>query len=130
MTRNDGERGDIVLGWLTKLAATLAVVGVLGFDAVSLATAQFSAEDTAQQAARAAVETFGNTKDVQQAYDAAYAVAAADGATVDAPTFAPAQDGSVTLTLRTTASTLLVEKVPPARGWADVEKTVTARPSS
>ena len=122
-----GDRGDIVLGWLTRLTVTIAVLGVLAFDGVSLVKARFSAEDSAQTAARAAAEVFRDTHDVQKAYDAAYAVAVEHGATVDAPTFRPATDGSVTLTLRETAPTLVLRRVPPARGWADVAATVTGR---
>lgn len=124
-----GDRGDIVLGWLTRLVATLAVLGVLAFDAISLGSTRFSVEDDAQTAARAAVEVYRDSKDVQRAYDAALAELGDSGATVDAPTFAVAQDGSITLTVRTTAPTLVLEKVPPLRDWAETSATVTGRPA-
>ncbi len=128
-SRLDGDRGDIVLGWLTKLTVVLGVVGVLGFDAISLGTTTFTAEDHAQTAARAAADAFASGKDLQKAYDAALAAVVADGDTIEAPTFAVAPDGAVTLTLHRTASTLLIEKVSPISDWADMSATVTAHKS-
>ena len=74
-----GDRGDIVLGWLTKLTVALAVVGLVGFDAVALGATRFQAEDHAQTAARVAVESWATDKNLQKAYDAALAAVAADG---------------------------------------------------
>ena len=125
-----GDRGDIVLGWLTKLVATLAVLGVLGFDAVSLGAARFQAEDHAQAAVRAANDAFRGSQDLQAAYDAALAEVAEHGDTIDPQTFTVAPDGTITLTLQRTAPTMLVEKVGPARDWAEVDVTVSARPAT
>ena len=123
-----GDRGDIVLGWLTKLVVTMAVLGVIGFDLVALAAARFQAEDHAQTAVRAASEVYKTPNDLQAAYDAAYAAVAEHGDRIDPQTFSIAADGRVTLTLQRTASTMIVEKVAPLRPWADVERTVSARP--
>ena len=124
------DRGDIVLGWLTKLVVVLAVLGVVGFDLISLGTARFQAEDHAQSAVRAASAAYRTPADLQAAYDAAYAEVVEHGDTIDATTFSVAPDGTVTLTLRRTAPTLLVEKLGPVRDWADVSRTVSARPAS
>lgn len=125
-----GDRGDIVLGWLTRLVATLAVLGVIGFDAISLASTRFQSEDHAQTAARAASETYKSGQDLQAAYDAAVAEVARHGDTIDPTTFAIGPDGAVTLTLRAAAATMLVEKVGPVRDWAQIETTVTGRSAS
>jgi Tfp pilus assembly protein PilW len=124
------DRGDIVLGWLTKLVVTLSVLGVVGFDLISLVTTRFQAEDHAQAAARAAAQVYRAPTDLQAAYDAAVAEVAEHGDVVDAQTFAIGADGAVTLTLHRTASTLLVEKVSPVRHWTDVRATVTGTPAS
>lgn len=123
------DRGDIVLGWLTKLVATLAVLGVIGFDLVSLGAARFQAEDHAQAAARAANDAYRSSPDLQAAYDAALAEVTEHGDSIDPQTFAVGTDGTVTLTLHRTAPTMLVEKIGPLRDWAEVESTVTAPPS-
>lgn len=130
MTLPVGDRGDIVLGWLTKLTVTLAVLGVLLFDGVSLATGTFQADDHAQRAARAAAQDFQQSKDLQKAYDAAVAEVLADGDTIDAPTFRIDGDGGVTLQLTREVPTLVMEKIPPLRRYTTLSRTVSvARPS-
>lgn len=125
-----GDRGDIVLGWLTKLVGTLAVLGVIGFDLVSLGAARFQAEDHAQAAVRAANESYRGSKDLQSAYDAAFAEVTEHGDTIDPQTFSVGADGTITLTLHRTAPTMLVEKIGPVRKWTEVDVTVSARPAS
>lgn len=120
------DRGSIVLGWLTKVTLTLAVLGLIGFDVVALGVARFAAEDDAQQAARAASAAYRGPADLQRAYNAALAEVADGGSTIDAPSFSITPEGTVTLTLRQTAPTLLVEKIAPIRSWADVTTTVSA----
>ena len=128
--RPSGDRGDIVLGWLTKLVAVLAVLGLLGFDAVSLALARFTAEDHAQTAARAAAEAFSQTHVPQTAYDAALGAVVTHGDRIDPASFATAQDGSVTLTLSREAPTLLLDRVPQLRQFTRMSATATARPAA
>ncbi len=125
-----GDRGDIVLGWLTRLTVTLAVLGLIAFDAISLGVGRMQAEDRAITAARAAVTAYGESKDVQRAYDAA--VATLDDPVADSidPTrFTVTSDGAVTLTVEHVAQTMLVEKVGPIRHWTTSRGTTTATPA-
>ncbi len=125
------DRGDIVLGWLTKLTVTLALFGLLGFDAISLGVGRMQAEDRAVTAGRAAVQAYGESKDVQKAYEAALATLEEPAAdTIPPESFTVAEDGSVTLTLEHTASTLVVDKVEPIRDWATSSATTTLRPAT
>lgn len=131
MDRLRGDRGDIVLGWLTRLVATLALLGLVGFDVVSVGVGRLQAEDRAGTAARAAVRAWSDGQDVQRAYDAAVATledAAAD--TIDPQSFSVGSDGAVTLTVAHTAATTLVEKIGPLRAQATTRATVTARPAA
>jgi len=124
------DRGDIVLGWLTRLTVTLALLGLLAFDAISLGVGKMQAEDRAITAARAAVTAYQDGKDVQRAYDAAVATLedpAVDS--IDPAGFTVTSDGVVTLTVRHTASTMLVEKVGPVRHWATSTGTTSAAPA-
>jgi len=123
------DRGDVVLGWLTKVVASMALVGLVGFDAVSIGATQFQAEDHAQAAVRAAVESYRADKNVQTSYDAALGAVIADGDSIDVEGYAVGADGSVTLRLRRVAPTLLVEKVRQLRSWTDITSTVTGRPA-
>jgi hypothetical protein len=125
------DRGDIVLGWLTRLTATLAVLGLIGFDGVSVVVGRLQAEDHANDAARAASGSWVETKDVQAAYDAALKALADDGAsadTVDPNAFAVAQDGSVSLRVRHVSTTLVADRIAPLRSLAVSTATVTASP--
>lgn len=121
-----GDAGEIILGWLTRVAVLLSVLGVLAFDGVALGAAQFRAEDRAQAAMRAAGVSFEVSKDLQAAYEAALSEAPED--TIDPTTFSVAPDGTVTLTLTHSTSTLLVEKIGPLQQYATVSRTVTGRP--
>jgi exosome complex RNA-binding protein Csl4 len=126
-----GDRGDVVLGWLTRLTVGLALLGLVGFDLVSLGAGRLQAEDRAQSAARAAVRSFAADQDMQRAYEAALAEVAEHGDPGDvvaAQSFTVTADGVVTLTLWHTAPTLVVEKIGPIRGWATTSATVTGRP--
>ena len=127
-----GDRGDIVLGWLTRITVVLALLGVVGFDLVSMGAARLQAEDDAQSAARAAASSFKADQDLQRAYEAALAHVGKEGAvgsTIAPESFSVTPDGAVTLTLRHTAATLVVEKVAPIRPWATASATVTGRPA-
>lgn len=126
------DRGDIVLGWLTRLTVVLAALGVIGFDLVSVGAGYLAAEDRAQDAARAAVNSFSSDKDVQRAYEAALAKTADDGKvgdSIDPAAFSVAENGSVTLALKHTSPTLLVEKIAPLRRFATATATVTGTPA-
>ncbi len=128
-----GDRGDIVLSWLTKLVLVMAVLGVIGFDAISMGVGRLQAEERAGEAARAAVRSWSQTQEVQAAYEAALATTTDDGVTVDSidPTsFSVGTDGSVTLTVEHSASTLVVEKIGAIADWATASATVTARPAT
>lgn len=122
-----GDRGDIILGWLTKLALVLSVLGVLGFDAVSLVQARFQAGDRATSAAGAAAAEYASSKDLQKAYNAAFATTV-DGDTIETESFNVAADGAVTLRLHHEATTLLVHRISPLRKYVDAVGDGTARP--
>jgi hypothetical protein len=122
------DRGDIVLGWLTKVVVVLGVLGLLSFDGVSLVQARFQASDRATTAASEAADSYKSTKDLQKAYDAAMATVH-DGDTIETKTFTIADDGTVTLRLHHKATTLLVRRVRALRSWADAVGTGEGRPA-
>lgn len=124
-----GDRGDIVLGWLTKVTVVLGLLGLLAFDAIALGMGRLAAEDGAQEAARAAVRTYADTADLQRAYEAALAETDVEQSIAPAD-FSIGTDGAVTLTLVHTSPTLVVEKVGPVRSWATSRATVTGRPAT
>ena len=128
--RPSGDSGSIVLGWLTRLVLVLSLVGLVGFDGISLVVAKYTAADRATTAARAAAEACQSSKgDVQKAYDAAYAVALEFGDAVDTEGFSCAPTGAVALTYHHEAATLLVEKVGPLKHLTDQSATGEAAPA-
>ena len=113
------DNGSIVLGWLTKLALAMSVLGLIGFDGVALVKTNFTAADHAGTAASAGADTYRQTKNVQQAYDAA--LASVPGDTIDPKTFLvnPAT-GSVHLTVTEQAVTLWVYRISPLKKYTIV----------
>lgn len=117
------DRGDIVLGWITRIVVVFAVAGVALFDAISVGTTYVNVSDQAANAAREASETWDSTKSPQKAYESAVAAATKsdDGNAVDPKSFRIDPDGRVHLRVRRTATTLVLYRVGPLRHWADVE---------
>lgn len=120
MVRND--RGDIVMGWLTRLAVALAVVAVLGFDAVQVGLANVQLQDQANDAAAAARDAYAGHHDINDALIAATSSARGENADdVLVPgSLVVAHDGSVTLTLTRPIHTVVAHYLP-----VDAFKVVT-----
>ena len=123
-----GDRGDIVLGWLTKLVVILGALGLVGFDLIAVGQGHLQATDRADTAARAAAENYQTSRNTQQAFDAAYATLV-DGDTIEPSTFAVTPAGAVALRLHHEVTTLLVEKIGPLRDRASIVAAGTAAPA-
>jgi hypothetical protein len=127
--RVNGDRGDVVLGWLTKLVVILGLLGLVAFDGISLAQARFQAADHATTAASAAADDYKSNHDLQKAYNAAYATVTGND-TIETKTFQVATDGTVTLRLHHEATTLILNHISPLKHWADAVETGEGRPAS
>ena len=115
------ERGSIIVGWLTKVAAVLTIVGVIGFDLISVATTRVGATDDAQQAARLGAERYADTRgDVQEAYAAALRYVEKKGGSIDPADFVVEDDGTVRVTIVKTATTLVFYRAGATKKWAHV----------
>lgn len=129
-SRSAADRGDVVLGWLTKVSVGLAVLGVLGYDGVSVLHTGFNAADAADHAAGNANDSWVAHKDVQAAYAAAQATASAGGGTVPKQSFAIEADGTVRLQVRETAPTFVLRHIGLLKHFAVVTSAGSARPPS
>jgi hypothetical protein len=127
--RVHGDRGDIVLGWLTKLVVALALLGLVAFDGISLVQARFQAADRATTAANAAADSYKASKNVQLAYNAAVATLNT-GDTIETKTFSIASTGVVTLRLHHKATTIIVARIGPLKHWIDAVETGEGSPPS
>jgi len=123
------DRGDIVLGWLTKLAVVLGVLGLVAFDGISLVQARFQAADRATTAASAAADDYKTNHDLQKAYNAAFTTLSS-GDTIETKTFQVTTDGTVTLRLHHLATTLVLQHIGPLKHYADAVETGEGRPAS
>jgi hypothetical protein len=115
------ERGDIVLGWLTRVAVTLAVVGLIAFDSIAILAARLGVSDDAQSAAEVANTAWhDNHGSVQAAYDAAATYAEAHGEECPVKDFSVTSTGVVNLRLTGKATTLVVGHIGPIKKLADI----------
>jgi hypothetical protein len=100
------EAGAIVVGWFARIAITLALIGLLAFDGISIGLAHAHVDDVAGQAADAAAAAYAQHPNIHAALSAAISAAGAQGATI-------AADGLVvTRSGRTTTLRVTVDLVP------------------
>jgi hypothetical protein len=123
------ERGDIVLGWITKLVVGFALAGVVLFDAMSVGTTMSAVADQGSFAARQAADTWSTTRDLQKAYLAASATATESNPlnVIDPKTFRVDPDGTVHLKISRTATTLVLYRIGFMKHLADVEQNAHGR---
>lgn len=121
LTEHDGrERGDIILGWLTRIVVGIAVVGVLLFDGLSIGVAHVSAADDANTAARSASHAWHDDHNVNAALQAATATAAEHDETIVPASLHVLTDGTVELKVEKSATTLVVRHIHPLRSWITI----------
>ena len=106
-----GDRGSIVLGWLTKLAIAMSIVGLALFDTLSIGAAHLGATDDAGTAAEAASASYRMSHDVDAAYQAALETLPSDSETLPPTQFIVSPDGTVNLVLRRTTTTLVADRI-------------------
>lgn len=111
-----------------KVLAVVGIVGVLGFDGVSIGLCHVSTSDDANTAARAALEDWGTNHNINTAYAAAQESASGHGETVlkEGFTIDP-KSNAVTLKMTRTATSVILG--PIHKGWVKVSETGTAKPS-
>ena len=122
----DHDRGDIVVGWLTKLVLVLGLLGLVGFDAAGVGVATVSTQDVANNAAREASETYLSSRDtrsVDAAYDAADVYVTANGGTLVPESFRVEADGTVFLTVHKSATTLLLYRIGGLKKFGEIKRS-------
>lgn len=123
------DRGDIILGWLTKLAVVLGAAGIVLFDAISVGTTAMNLTDQGGYAAREASEVWQQTGSIQQAYDAAVASAVKQNPDnmVDTGSFRIDADNTVHLRISRTADSILLFRWDKTAGWAELDREAAGR---
>jgi hypothetical protein len=125
----DRDRGDIVLGWLTRIVVVLGIAGLGLYDAISVGTTAVSLSDQGNIAAREASETWQATDSVQAAYDTAVksATEANPLNVVNAKTFTIDPDGTVHLDVSRTATTIVIYHWDRTARWAELTRSGQGR---
>ncbi|HTY72756.1 MAG TPA: hypothetical protein VMI11_10085 [Actinomycetes bacterium] len=123
-----GDAGSIVIGWLTRIVLVAAVVGVVGYDAVSIGQGRVSTADEADQVAQDAHDTWSDTHSVDKAYTKARDEVAAHGDSIPPGGFSiQPTTGLVTVKVTHTVDTVLVKRFSFSRGWATMTATGQAQ---
>lgn len=116
------ERGDIISGWLMQLLLFMAVVGLFGYELLSIAITSLTLDGDVEQVADAAADAYGSTEDVDAALEAARAEAERrNTSVVDLTVDEQAQVVVVTVVKET--PTLFVHRIPGLEGTKDVAAT-------
>jgi hypothetical protein len=116
----------VVVGWLSRVALTLSVLGVLLFDTSALLVGRVSAADRADAAAQAAADSWRTQHSPSAALAAAQGAAGDDEVVAGSLSITP--DGAATLTLHREVSTLVLHHLPRLRDLASVSETGRGRP--
>jgi hypothetical protein len=122
------DRGSIVMGWLLRVALTLALLAVVGFELLSIAVTHVAVTDIGAQSADAAQTSWSEAHDVTAAYEAAEAYAESQGATIARHSFGVNSDGSMRFVVRKTAPTLVLSHIKQLAKWAVVTTPVDVPP--
>jgi hypothetical protein len=121
MRSTGNDRGAVRLITIGWLVAVVGIVGVLGYDGISVASNRVSTEDNAQTAAYAASTSWHSKPNVQLAYQAAVqALAGTPGDNVLQQGFTVDADGTVHLLVRDTALSLVLSHIGPLRHYTVV----------
>jgi hypothetical protein len=115
-------RGDIVIGWLLKLVLSLAIVGLVAFEAGALLVAHVNADSAANEVAGEASFAAAQGGNQKATEDAARTEAARQGVRLIGVSVA--NDGrSVTVVVEKTAKTLLLHRISFTKSWTVVRVT-------
>lgn len=121
------ESGGMILGWLLRIACSIAIVAVAAFDGLSIGVAHISAIDDANSVARSASSAWTAHHDMQAALAAAQETAAQHGETVLPNSLQVASDGTCTVRIARQATTLIIGHIKELRSWVRVTESGSGR---
>lgn len=123
----DPDQGSVVVGWLTRIVLVAAILGIAGFELLSIVVAKVEVEDVGQTAAYQALDQYQASRSSEQAYQVASAYAEEHGSQIPEKSF-KIDDGSVTFKLDKTATTLFLYRWDTSAKWAQIRATIYAEP--
>ena len=122
-----GEQGLVGRAAIT-IMILIVVGGIATVDGASVVFATLKASDVADAAAAAGAEAWGSTHDARQAQQAAVDSAKTQDPSVKVTAVTVDRDGTVTVSVKKKASTLIVQRVGFLRHLGVVHQTSTAAP--
>lgn len=123
------ERG-ILIAALVRLVIFFALLGLVLFEAGSVIWSRLSVQDTADAAATTAVTAYRDSKDVRVAEQEALRTVEDKDETAQMTFFQVHADGSVTVRVRKTAQTLVIQHVGFLDGFTRARGSATIEPPS
>lgn len=115
----------MVIGWLTRITVSLAVLFLFGYDAIALTSSHLGAQDDANTAASDAATAWHESHTVQGALAAAQASLPGSEALLP-ESLVINTDGSVRLRVHRTTVTLVAHHLPGAGQWVAFNVTGSA----
>lgn len=112
---------------LIRIVAGLALVGTTGYDAGSVVWTRLQAEDVAGRCAQSGSSTWQSTRSVRAAYWEAASSAEDRDLTIAPEEFVVESNGTVRVTLRGDAHTVVLRRIPRLRPWTVVRAEGSAR---
>lgn len=127
-TRRGGDdTGSIVFGWLGRLTLILALVGVIGFEVLSIAVTTVGVADIGATAGSRALDVYTESHDPNAAFLAADQYASSQGADLVKKSFR-IDDQAVTFEIKKTAPTLLLYRWDRTAGYAEISTKIYQEP--
>jgi hypothetical protein len=115
----DIDGGSIVIGWLTRIVVVMAIVGVIGFDAMAIVQGHVTASDEADEIAQDAHDTWSDTHNVDKAYATASGEVKAKGDSIPKGGFTiEPKTGYVTIKVQHSVDTIVAKRFGFSRAWA------------
>jgi hypothetical protein len=118
----------VVIGWLTRVVVALAILGILGFDAIAVGVARFDADDDGTRAAQAAATSW------KQGHDLTAATNAAEASLAGAETLVPntltiTSDGIAHLKVQRKVTTIVFRYIPGMKKTSNMTVAVSSGPA-
>lgn len=119
MIARSPERGGIVTGWLLKLVVSIALIGLVAFEAGAVVVAHVTAESAATEVSNEAAVVVGRGGTIQDTEDAAKVAAAEQRVALIA--FRVSADREiVSVRIEKKAKTLILHRLSWTKSWTVV----------
>ncbi len=118
--------GVVVVGTLTKVAISLALLGTVGYDTISMASTTLAVRDDAQTAAELGHQALRDGGTPATAFAAVLKYARSRGDSVVASGFRTGEKNTVTVELRRAAQTIAASYLPKVNTYVVASSTATA----